>query len=541
MSTPTHPPRWSRAALIALAVVVVLGLWLTWASRAATLTLGGDDTTYLTLARSLASGHYRDEFLVGAPPHAQYPPGFPLWLLLIRVIAGDGLDPAFAANALLLGLTALLTADAIRRLASPWLGVAAAAAIAFNPALGELTDQLRSEVLFLACSSVALWGSLLAAQGARRGAMLLAWAGALAAFLTRSVGILLLPALLAPLLLARAWRAAALATAIAVAVMLGWFQYTGWATSQTVGHNYALDLARVSAPDGVSAIVTRSLVNMKYYLIRLTDVPYGLPDWPGAAFDNLAGAALLLVLTAIGGWTLRRRWTAVPAYVALSLVVFLLFPWAFMRFVLAIYPALLVCTLLGARAAGSRLGTVRADRIAVAFAVVLAGCGLATQLDNARFGEACRQTTPYADARCSDDEMRSFDAAMRFVRDSLPTGAVIAASKPATVFVMSGRQAFPLDRITDTKSANILRGAPASHLLLTRLMPFERNSMAPRLEKECAALTILKEFPPATLLIAERRPGDRLPDACAAIGAFRRLGEPTYELAPATGDRLSPP
>src|SRR5690606_14963488 len=89
---------WSRAALVILAAVILLGAALGWAGRARAATLGGDEATYLALSTSLESGQYRDTFLVGNPPHAKYPPALPAWLLVVRTVAGPDLDVVRAVN-----------------------------------------------------------------------------------------------------------------------------------------------------------------------------------------------------------------------------------------------------------------------------------------------------------------------------------------------------------------------------------------------------------------------------------------------------------
>ena len=84
--------RWRAGHLAALAVAVALGLWLGWQERLPEVSTGGDEAIYVALSHSLAQGHYRDEFLIGTPPHAKYPPGNPAWLLLLRTVAGPDLD-----------------------------------------------------------------------------------------------------------------------------------------------------------------------------------------------------------------------------------------------------------------------------------------------------------------------------------------------------------------------------------------------------------------------------------------------------------------
>lgn len=519
---------WPPAALAVLALVLVSGMAMIWMARTAALTIGGDDAIHIALARSLASGHYRDEFLVGAPPHAQYPPGMPAWLLLIGAVAGAGLDAALGANLLLLGLTVLLAADAVRRLGYPWLAVAVAMAVIYNPALLDLTIQLRSEALYLACCAVGLWASLRIPT--HRAAGVLALVAALAAFLTRSVGIAMIPAVLAAILIHRGWRPALTGSVVAGAVVVGWFRYTAWATEITIGHTYAKDLAVFSAPHVERGFLVRVLANVKYYLVHAIAVPFSLPDIPGQPLDNAIVAIVLLFAGALGTWVLLRRWPALSLFFAGSIGVLLVFPWAFARYFSALYPWIVIVLLFGiARAVGSRRG----ERVAVAVGVVLGLVGGWRQAQAAAVAQSCRAQPPYADPRCYDPETRSFAAAAKFITDSLPADAIIASTKPSTVWVATGRLAFPLERLRDEgDSLATLAWHPATHILLTRLMDFEGDEVAPLLHRVCDRITLRGAFPPGTLLLTPRSAGDSAPNACAALAHYLTDITPQYEKAP---------
>lgn len=522
------PQPWPPAALAVFALVLVSGLAMIWLARTATLTIGGDDAIHIALSRSLATGHYRDEFLVGAPPHAQYPPGMPALLLLIRTVVGASLDAALGANLFLLGLTVFLAADAVRRLGYPWLAVAVAMAVVYNPALLDLTIQLRSEALYLACCALGLWVSLRIPTHRAAGA--LALAAALAAFLTRSVGIAMIPAVLAAILIHRGWRQALTGSLIAGAVVIGWFRYTAWATAITIGHTYAKDLAVFSAPDVERGFLVRVLANIKYYLVHAIAVPFSLPDIPGQPLDNAVVAILLLAAGTLGTWALLRRWPALSIFFVGSIGVLLIFPWAFARYFSALYPWIVIVLLFGiARAAGSRRG----ERVAVAVGVVLGLIGGWHQAQAAVVAQSCRTQPPYADPRCYDPETRSFAAAAKYITDSLPADAVIATSKPSTVWVATGRLTFPLERLRDeTDSLAAMAWHPATHILLTRLMDFEGDEVAPLLHRVCDRVTLLGEFPPGTLLLAPRTPRDSTPNACTALAHYLTDITPQYEKAP---------
>src|SRR3989304_1018075 len=142
---PEPAQEWSKATLLTLLLVIAAGLALGWAGRGAALNVNGDDPIYLGLSRSIGHGHYRDDYLFGSPPHGQYPPGLPIWLLLVRLAAGAGLDAALAANFLLVTVTAILLADSVRRVTTPWLGVTAAAVVMWNPEILALAGAIPSD------------------------------------------------------------------------------------------------------------------------------------------------------------------------------------------------------------------------------------------------------------------------------------------------------------------------------------------------------------------------------------------------------------
>ncbi len=513
---------WTRSALLALILVTMLGVALGWASRGASLTVYGDDSIYLTLSRSLAEGHYRDEYLVGSPPHAQYPPGMPLWLLLVQLFVGGSLDGALAANLLLIALTASLLADSVRRLASAWLGVAAAAVLLFNPAIFALAGQLRSEIPFLAWCSLALWVSLLDGQRNRRWYPAFAIAAALAAFLTRSAGIALVPAIVWALLLRRQWRPLMVNGTAAVAVIAGWFAYTRWAAQRTVGHTYAADLASSAPMSEPVRFFGHALGNATVYFSRLAALQFNIPDIHGQPLDNLILGLLLTIPAAVGVWTLRRRWPAVGVFLLLSLAILLVFPWPVGRLLTVLLPWLVATLLIGSAAIAAAAGSRRGGSIALGIAVLLAGFGLAGQVDAAQREQRCRNSAPFVDPRCYQEQDRNYVAAASFIRNNLPKQAVIAASKPSIIYVLTGRRTLPLELFGTTRIDRLLPPAgPVDAILLSRLIPYEPAGVGPRLLEQCAALTLLAHFPSGTLLLGPRPTGGESPgDACDALRRY---------------------
>ena len=219
---PPTSPRWRRRHWYAVLAILLLALSLGWWSRPPEIGTALDDANYVALSYSLEKGRYHDEFLLGAPPHGKYPPGTALWIAAIRQVAGPDLDAVRLGNLLLLALTATLIGTAVCRLGGAWLGVGAVAATAFNLTLIRVAGELYSEMPFIALATVAIWATLIADEDSRRRWPLLAGVTAVAAFLTRLMGVALLPAILVWALVRRRWTTAACLGLVSAVTVGGW-------------------------------------------------------------------------------------------------------------------------------------------------------------------------------------------------------------------------------------------------------------------------------------------------------------------------------
>lgn len=516
---------WDWATSCALLLVIAVGVALGWACRFSTLTIYGDDPIYLSLSHSLESGHYRDEFLVGSPPHAQYPPGMAIHLLLVRTLLGGGLSTAIGVNLLIIAATAAIAADSLRRLTTPWFGVAAAALVVLNPQITWLSRELRSEVPFLLCVALALWFSLWDGSRARRWYPVFAIAAALAAFLMRSAGIALVPAIGCVLVLRRQWRLMVLWGAVSTLVVVGWFSYTSWATQHGIGYSYTTDLSNLKGK-GLGELVAHVLTRARAYFSTFAGTQFSIPDIPDQPIDNGVVGGLLLLGIAVGGWQLRRRWTSMVVFLALSGGLLLLFPWQVDRFLTALMPWLVVALLFGLRhiLAGQRRG----DAITLGVAVLLAGFGLAHQVAEAQHRSSCRAARPFSEPRCDTPEDRGYAAAAAFARDALPADAVIAASKMASMYAFSQRKSFPLALLQRPDGIGFLAPeGPVTTVLLSRQYRFEGADVAPWLLTRCSTLTLLFEHPTGALLLSVFPPiGEARNNACVALEEFIRKTPP---------------
>ena len=332
-----------------------------------------DDAYYVVLAKALATGQGY-HLINSLSPNLQplYPPGFAFLLSLVWRVASN-----FPANIYwlkVLQVVAVLAAGGLtyvycqryRRLPE-WLSLGIAAAAVTSPSLVFFaTSTLMSECAFLFLQMLTLAAAAEAvrqhrAKLARPVAICATLAGLLAAcaFLTRSIGIALVIAVLAWFLKERMMKPLLIAAAVIALVVLPWQLYArAHASSEElkreqqgyITQNYLTVFWQQSAGENENATIT------------LSDLPArvrsNLGDIVGQQFGLLYAARLLLITGPFGlgiasvllsllalaglilGW--RNGLTATEIYTTLSLGFIVLWPWDPMRFLLPLLPLLLV-------------------------------------------------------------------------------------------------------------------------------------------------------------------------------------------------------
>ncbi len=454
-AAPIAPETWPSWALpLACALISFVVLFAAYNPAPPT---GGDDATYLALARSLLNnGEYRDIWDPLRPPHVQYPPLFPL-LLAGGLVAG--LTPAFGLKVVI-----IVFAAAAVGLSVAWAtktgGAAIAAAVglflSLSPGIAILSHSVLSDIPFWAVTALAL---LLWTRYAERAneksfrspadeatAVGIATAVTVVANFTRSAGLPLVAAAAAWLIYRRRWRALMVFFVIAVPPIILW-----WLRTRSVGHaGYVAPFLARNPYDpsqgtiGLSDFPRRIADNAGYYVTRHLPMAIIGRTWPGAAL------AFPVVALAIGGWIRRLRkpgivelW--VPMYVGLVLV----WPatWSSERFILPLFPLLLVY------AAETLLWILRptgwlATPAALTAGVVVLGFLLSDLSRELRNSAACRENI--ADGNifaCTPTVFADFFHLADEARGKLPSGSVVLSRKPSVFFVRSGYRSalYPLN------------------------------------------------------------------------------------------------
>lgn len=440
-----------RFPLIGLFCLLALpSAWFAWQGRE--MPAAGyyhDDGIYYVTAKSLAeTGEYRITSLPGEPFQTKYPPLWPLVLSLAWQI-----DPEYPENLrwamwlawIWLPVTMVAYWRWLRETGSGERTAWALAGLwACNPYVILFSTTLLSEMVFTAL----LLGTLLLLRRPETRWTVGAAAVAGAAFLTRSAGIALLPAVVGWLVLRREYRRAGVFAGVLTPVVAGWFW---WAGAHRAAGGDAMTLYYTNYFGYHMAVVIWSEFSL--YLWRNVD---GLIQGLGAlalpvTTSSILEKVLTLTLGVAGLSGVWRRWRAEPLGWLAPYVLFcvgyglMLVVWHFPpneRFVLPMGPL----WLLGLYTELAHVGGVvraafrnpdRGQRVAGGvlvgvMALVVGWCG-ARQVDLLVRG------LPAALADHAG-RFRDTEATMGYIRERLPAEATVLAEMDPTVYLRTGRR-----------------------------------------------------------------------------------------------------
>jgi 4-amino-4-deoxy-L-arabinose transferase-like glycosyltransferase len=443
---------------------------------------GGDDATYLSLARSLLTRHeYRDIWDPAMPLHTQYPPVFPL---IVAAALGVGLDPVIGVRLLMVLIsTGAVFASCLwlRRVTTPWIAVSAGLFIALSPEVIRLGMEILSDYTFWLFSMLAALAWLRAERDAESqktsmpvAEVIVAAALTVLAYFTRSAGAPLLLAVLIWLAMRKEFRAALITIAIAAPPIVLW-----WARGRNAGGGGYLAPFLAVDPYNPSRgnvkmmeLVTRFGKNVHDYASRhIPRMIYGTPK-PMI----ILGAAICIA--GVVGWWMRAKKPSLsevwfPIYIALVL----LWPvtWGGPRFLMPV-AALLALYFAEPLSKLAHLAQHPRD-IALAFVaagVILIFPDLKNQI---QIGTDCRGR--YAEGEqfpCTDPAFAEFFMAAEKSRGNLPAGSVVLSRKPTIFFVHSGYQSrlYPLFPVPDSLF-NLAARIHAKYLVIDQI-----TDLAPR-------------------------------------------------------------
>jgi 4-amino-4-deoxy-L-arabinose transferase-like glycosyltransferase len=392
-----------------------------------------DGAAYAVLARSLGEGRgYREIEHPDAPRHAHYPPGYPLALAAAWGVTGPSNRVAHAMSVV---ATAAAAAGFAAWFARPYpIAVAAplALALAVNWRWGREGGAILTEPAFLAWTALALLAASWA--GRRRDRIqtgLLVGLPLGAATLTRQVGVGLVVAVVADLLLRGRRRTASGAALAVVMMVLPWLV---WA--RAVGRPSQLGLV---PSGGFLALIHDQAL---FYARRVPDqvigpvVEVGTVFRPGFSMPATAFAVACSAVVALGWWRLarspRRRLAGlVPAF---TMPILLLWPFTEAgRFLIPLLPMVLVGAVEGLAWIAAIAGLARHARRRAAVVILVLSLPYSAY---ALLGQR---------ARDAEHAQRGFDAACRYLasRDDRP--GLVLSRHAAEVFLQTGRMGMGIE------------------------------------------------------------------------------------------------
>lgn len=422
------------------------------------LKLQEDSGIYIALAESLADGYgYRSVFLVDAPPHAQYPPVFPV--LLLPAVFALGAD--FRAMKLLMTPLAVAALPVVHALFRARADARTAALVvlltATSPAVVYFTQSIMTEIPYLLLSLVAvLWIERSARRtGWSASAVVVAALLLSLVCLTRVVGIsLLLAAVLYVALEGAERRLIQLRTALAIAALAAvplalWFAYSSSASLDAGSpylRYYSWSLNKAAAPswrDGAVVLLFKLRAALYAYGVHLGHATvYWLPSPP-------IGSAIALLLAGVGvaGFfrcAMRQR-TVAEYYVFLYVCALLVFPGSRQqRYVVPLIPFwwFYVVSMTDAAArwlSRRREPTGPAGRATAVVGAAMLGLALLNAVTSVVVN-VVRHGRGYYEPVARDP----FRDALEWVRRETPPHSVLLWAKPGLGYILAGRRAVPV-------------------------------------------------------------------------------------------------
>lgn len=345
-----------------------------------------DDAIYTLLAKALATGEgYRMINLPGAPHATHYPPGYPFMLSLLWRMWPDFPDNVVVfkfANAVLLSLGAL-GAYWFARVRLGWNALGAAAIATAGTAsitMLHLAGLVLSEPLFIAVLFVALLAiERCVDDGNLRTAVA---AGALLGALTmvRTLGVFAIAAAVLVLLLNRRLRAAAIVVAVSALFLIPWQLWVGAHQAEIAPiltgkyGSYTTWLADGYREGGLAFardVTIRNLGGMGNSLSYAV-MPVSI------RWVRILGLAALVPMVIGGTVVMAKRAPVLVTFFTLYLVVIIVWPFDPLRFMIAVWPVIVLSVASAAQAlwrwrvAGTGLRAVRVAALGV-IAFLVAG------------------------------------------------------------------------------------------------------------------------------------------------------------------------
>jgi len=429
--------RWMVPLAIAL-LAFGLGAW----TFDAKLSQTGDNTEFITLARSLAQGEGLTYINQPDPrPATKYPFGFPLMLAPLAAVETDGAEPVSDWIAMKWLIVCLFAASMavvylwLRELLGTLPALIGAVLCATNPLLLDYSHQVMSEIPYLLFS---ILGLLAIARSWPESGIpsISAWsvvgfAVIMWAYHLRSFGLVLVWALVLLLVVHKHWRQAAITAVAALAVALPWILRN---RSVSGGGFYVKQMFQLNPyqPELGYMDVTGFITRLGSHLVSNLSQRLPAAFVRGLEDDPALTRLVALVLLAAGIYAVvdcvRRRQLLLPVvYTVLSLALVFAWPWVDERFLLPLIPLFVLFVLYTGRSLLAWAPRTT-GRVAAALMLLLALGANASGMAQLRE----RGKAEY------EPRWHNYFKAGQWLRSHGEPGQIVACRKPFWMHVVSG-------------------------------------------------------------------------------------------------------
>ena len=510
----------SRATLLAIGFSIVHVL-LAWLVRSPGFAWGEDDAAFLLLARDLQSFHYRELQDVLLPVHARFPPVFPAMLALVGKVTGNHLDVLLAFVGLCSATSLFFFYDAARRKVGEEIALIAAALFAINPTALVDAGSLMSEAPFKLFIALAVWGVARETEGPRY--VVIAITATILAALTRTAGIVLIPALGMYWLLKRRFRWT-MGLALASLAVVAWLVFAFNAPDASDRRLYVAD---VKGADGqVSTRLVTSMQRLgprtREYLQNYIPWSLGVPTIPGTPIDNAIWVVAAIVFGLAGLVALMKQWTIASLFLLSYGALLMYWRYGFDRLLRPVVPLMLVTILTGLSVIGQRFFPRYRRWVVFAFGAALAIGALGRTAVDVSTHLQCDRSAPADSPSCWSREERELLKLAHWVRDSTPPDAVFFVSKERAFFVHASRRSINQDRALredSTTIADYLRSRGVAYTVLTPVgVRMRRHTQLVR--SACRDFELVKRFSNRAMVL-RLLPGAAASDSATACAAAR--------------------
>ena len=480
--------------------------------------LGGDNATYILLAKGLSKGKgLRDIWAPGMPPHTQYPFGFPLLLAPLVAVFPHPVVPMKLFVLALAFLSILFVHAMGNETLRAEQRLFLIALLSLSPVLIEFSHWVLSEVPYLCISFLALF-LLKDREDALNDWRF--WLGLIAvafAYHIRTAGIALVAAVPLYLLIKRRWASFGITLLTLFILLLPW-ALRNRGLSQEGGYLQQFLLKEPYNPAlgyaALSDFIARFGTNLKIYALQV--LPGSIIPPLGEARPGGITTLIGIALTLLCLWGLavqgREKIRLTHVYLICYLGVALLWPsvWSDRRFLLPVLPLLLVIFISGAFSLSQALWKKKPRIIGTALIALSALTALwgnlaviPTQVQNTmaylRGDEFAGYPEPWV----------TFFQATNWIKENTNPEAVVVSRKPTLFYLRAERQSFMYPFTPEPESLNAaINRYKADYILVDQVSGTTQRYLIPALRPGIPdRYELIHQTPePATYILRVNRP-----------------------------------